>query len=154
MRAANRPRTPTARFLGRDRDADAIAISRANAERAGVSAWTDFTQAPVSEAAPPEGPPGLVIANPPYGMRLSEGRSLAPLHQALGTTLRARFRGWRAAILTTDQTTASVAPAGRRAVRGTAVSSTKVVMLAFQAPLRSRPFSLRQVTVRITASVR
>jgi putative N6-adenine-specific DNA methylase len=65
MRAANRPRTPTARFLGRDRDADAIAISRANAERAGVSAWTDFTQAPVSGAAPPEGPPGLVIANPP-----------------------------------------------------------------------------------------
>lgn len=102
MRAANRPRTPEARFFGRDRDAGAIAISRANAERAGVAAWTGFAQGPVTGAHPPEGPAGLVITNPPYGTRLSEGRSLAPLYQALGTTLRARFRGWRAAILATD----------------------------------------------------
>lgn len=102
MRAANRPRTPEALFFGRDRDAGAIAISRANAERAGVAAWTGFAQGPVTGAHPPEGPAGLVITNPPYGTRLSEGRSLAPLYQALGTTLRARFRGWRAAILATD----------------------------------------------------
>ena len=102
MRAANRPRTPTARFHGSDRNAGAIAMSRANAERAGVAAWTDFTQAPVSEMHPPEGPPGLVIANPPYGTRLSEGRSLLPLYQALGTSIRTRFHGWRAAILATD----------------------------------------------------
>jgi putative N6-adenine-specific DNA methylase len=102
MRAAGRPRVPAVRFWGRDRDAGAIAISRANAQRAGVSAFTVFTEGPISAAHPPEGPPGLVITNPPYGARLGQGRNLLPLYQALGATLLSRFRGWRVGILATD----------------------------------------------------
>lgn len=93
---------PTARFHGADRDAGAVAMSRANAERAGVAAWTEFRVAPVSEARPPDGPPGLLMVNPPYGTRLGETRSLAPLYQALGRTLAAHFGGWRVGLLAAD----------------------------------------------------
>ena len=95
--------TPTPlRFHGADRDAGAIAMSHANAARAGVSHLTTFALSPVSALARPDGPPGLVIANPPWGSRLGDAKELRPLYAALGETMRARFRGWRVAVLTTD----------------------------------------------------
>lgn len=102
MRAPIPRPTPTHRFHGSDRDAGAIAMSRANAERAGIAAITTFHQRPISEARPPEGPPGLVITNPPYGTRLGEARSLAPLYQALGRTMAEHFKGWRIALVAAD----------------------------------------------------
>jgi len=90
------------KFHGSDRDAGAIAMSRANAERAGVSGITEFTQRAVSEIAPPVGPPGLVICNPPYGTRLGEKTKLQPLYRSLGQTLMARFAGWRVALITSE----------------------------------------------------
>ena len=94
------------RFFGSDRDAGAIRISTDNAERSGVSAITDFRQLTVSEVAPPEGPPGLVIANPPYGTRLGEKATLQPLYRSLGQTMLQRFRGWRVGLITTEPTLA------------------------------------------------
>lgn len=93
---------PAVRFYGSDRDAGAIAMSRANAERAGVSAWTDFAHHAISDLTPPEGPPGLVIVNPPYGARIGEGKSLIPLYHAMGQTLKNRFAGWRVGIVTNE----------------------------------------------------
>ncbi len=106
LRAETRPRPTPFHFHGSDRDAGAIAMSRANAARAGVAALTSFTQTPISALARPEGPPGLIIVNPPYGTRLGEATSLRPLYAALGETLKSRFHGWRAALLTTDQSLA------------------------------------------------
>jgi putative N6-adenine-specific DNA methylase len=102
MRGASGARTPEHRFHGSDRDAGAVAMSRANAERAGVAGFTEFRQATISEAAPPPGPPGLVIVNPPYGTRLGEGRNLAPLYRSLGQVLMSRFAGWRVGLVTAD----------------------------------------------------
>ncbi|CAO3410916.1 THUMP domain-containing class I SAM-dependent RNA methyltransferase [Azospirillum largimobile] len=93
---------PAVRFYGSDRDAGAVAMSRANAERAGVSAWTDFAHHAISDLTPPEGPPGLVIVNPPYGARIGEGKSLIPLYHAMGQTLKTRFAGWRVGIVTNE----------------------------------------------------
>ena len=90
------------RFYGSDRDAGAIRMSRANAERAGVAALTEFREHAVSDLAPPEGPPGLVIVNPPYGARIGDTQSLFPLYRALGQTLRARFAGWRVGLTTNE----------------------------------------------------
>jgi putative N6-adenine-specific DNA methylase len=106
MRAARRQLNPSARFHGSDRDARAIAISRANAERAGVTEWTVFRQATVSEIEAPEGPHGLVIVNPPYGARLGDKSELAPLYRALGQALTGRFRGWRIGLVTSEPTLA------------------------------------------------
>ncbi|MBK1838928.1 class I SAM-dependent RNA methyltransferase [Azospirillum sp. YIM B02556] len=102
LRGSGMATPPAVRFYGSDRDAGAIAMSRANAERAGVSAWTDFAHHAISDLTPPESPPGLVIVNPPYGARIGEGKSLIPLYHAMGNTLKTRFAGWRVAIITNE----------------------------------------------------
>jgi putative N6-adenine-specific DNA methylase len=99
MRAVTRQPVPGVRCHGRDRDAGAIAMSEANAERAGVAGICEFRQGAISDLQPPEGKPGLVILNPPYGARLGEGGSLAPLYRALGQVLRKRFSGWRVGLV-------------------------------------------------------
>ena len=102
MRAVRSPHKPNARFYGSDRDAGAIAMSRANAERAGVADIAEFRQCTISEITPPAGPPGLVIANPPYGSRLGDREKLPPLYRALGQTLMSRFTGWRVGIVASE----------------------------------------------------
>jgi putative N6-adenine-specific DNA methylase len=77
-------------------------MAKQNAVRAGVATFTSFKQQAVSDLQPPEGPPGLVIVNPPYGARIGDRKPLYALHGALGKTLRERFSGWRVAIVTTD----------------------------------------------------
>jgi putative N6-adenine-specific DNA methylase len=107
MRTAGVTQTPTIRFYGRDRDPGAIRMSRANAERAGVSAFTEFSETSVEELTAPGGPPGLVIVNPPYGDRLGETNKLRPLYRALGHTLLTRFSGWRVGLVTSDDNLAN-----------------------------------------------
>lgn len=94
--------TPTIRFYGSDRDAGAIAMSRANAARAGVDGFTEFQQHAVSDLVAPDGPPGLVIVNPPYGSRIGDNKPLHPLYNALGQTLLSRFTGWRVGLITSE----------------------------------------------------
>ncbi|TXH36460.1 MAG: class I SAM-dependent RNA methyltransferase [Rhodospirillaceae bacterium] len=93
---------PASRFYGSDRDAGAIEMSRANAERAGVAATTEFRQHAISDLVAPDGPPGLVIVNPPYGTRIGDKKPLYALYQSLGQTLLTRFAGWRIGLITTD----------------------------------------------------
>ncbi|WP_158964663.1 THUMP domain-containing class I SAM-dependent RNA methyltransferase [Chachezhania sediminis] len=104
MRAAVRPRAlpEGLRFHGSDRDAGAVKMSIANAERAGVDAVTEFRNAAFSDIAAPGGPPGLVMVNPPYGTRIGNRKLLFGLHGALGEVLRTRFKGWRVGIVTSD----------------------------------------------------
>lgn len=89
-------------FHGSDRDAGAIRMSRENAERAGVAGWTDFQHCAIGDLIRPEGPPGLVIINPPYGARIGNKGPLFGLHAALGEALRTRFQGWRVGIVTSE----------------------------------------------------
>ncbi|MCA3555859.1 class I SAM-dependent RNA methyltransferase [Aestuariivirga sp.] len=102
MKAAAQPRVPSVSFFGSDRDAGAIRMATENAKRAGVSAFTQFKQQPVSDFVPPQGPPGLVIVNPPYGARIGDRKPLFALYGALGQVLRERFSGWRVGLVTTE----------------------------------------------------
>ncbi|WP_421696106.1 THUMP domain-containing class I SAM-dependent RNA methyltransferase [Aestuariivirga sp.] len=102
MRGSAKTHVPAVRFHGSDRDEGAIRMAKANAERAGVSAFTSFICQSVSETAPPEGPPGLVIVNPPYGTRIGDKKPLFALYGALGEVLRTRFSGWRVGLVTTE----------------------------------------------------
>ena len=90
------------RFFGSDRDAGAVRMAAANAERAGIGALTDFAMRPVSDIAPPDGPPGLVIVNPPYGARIGNRKLLFSVYGALGKVLKERFAGWRVGLVTSD----------------------------------------------------
>ncbi|MFG6079909.1 hypothetical protein ACEUZ9_005154 [Paracoccus litorisediminis] len=100
--APARPAPDAPRFYGSDRDPGAIRMSTENAERAGVAALTEFRNLSIGDIEPPEGPPGLVIINPPYGARIGNKGPLFGLHAAMGEVLRSRFKGWRVAIVTTD----------------------------------------------------
>ncbi len=102
MRAPRAPRETNLRFYGSDRDAGAIRVARDNAERAGIAHLTRFQQCPVSELEAPEGPPGLVIINPPYGSRIGNKSALQGLYRGLGKTLMTRFAGWRVGLVTTE----------------------------------------------------
>lgn len=109
MRQQATPKTTELRFHGSDRDAGAVRMSRANAERAGINELTAFSQTSVEEATPPPGPPGLVIVNPPYGDRIGDKKRLTSLYRALGHTLLTRFKGWRVGIITSDANLARAA---------------------------------------------
>lgn len=98
---AVRRETPL-RFFGSDRDAGAVANSTANAARAGVDGMCSFTHAPISDLTRPEGPPGLVIANPPYGGRIGNKKLLYALYGSFGTAMKERFSGWRVGIVTNE----------------------------------------------------
>jgi putative N6-adenine-specific DNA methylase len=102
MRGGGQEIKTAVRFFGSDRDAGAIRMSIANAERSGVAGMIEFRQQPISDLTPPEGPPGLVIVNPPYGTRISDKKPLYALYGALGQTLLSRFSGWRVGLVTTE----------------------------------------------------
>ena len=106
LRAAGPATPPAIMFYGRDRDPGAIRMSRANAERAGITAFTDFAETSIEDLIAPDGPPGLVIVNPPFGDRIGATAKLRPLYRALGQTLLTRFSGWRVGLITSDETLA------------------------------------------------
>lgn len=90
-------------FFGSDRDAGAVQNATENAQRAGVSAFTQFAQCGVSEVTPPQGvDAGLVIVNPPYGARIGQKKLLYGIHGAFGAQMRAAFGGWKIGIITSE----------------------------------------------------
>jgi putative N6-adenine-specific DNA methylase len=93
---------PDTCFTGSDRDEGAVRSSIANAERAGVSGWTSFRRVNAADIEPPDGPPGLVIVNPPYGARIGNLKALYGVYHALGQRLRSRFQGWRVGLVTSE----------------------------------------------------
>ena len=102
MRGAGQAAETDLRFYGSDRNAGVVEAAATNAERAGVDGCTIFTHQAVSDLTPPDGPPGLVIVNPPYGARIGNKKLLYALYGALGKTLSARFSGWRVGIVTSE----------------------------------------------------
>ncbi len=79
-----------------DRDPGAVALAAAAGRAAGLAEHLQVAVAELGELmAPAEG--GLLVANPPYGVRLPGG---AEALRALGRAVRGPFRGWRWAVVT------------------------------------------------------
>lgn len=89
-------------FFGSDRDTGAVHMAQQNAQRAGVDDAVTFSHCAVSDIVPPDGPPGLVFVNPPYGTRIGNRKPLFALYSTFGEVMRARFKGWRIAMVTSD----------------------------------------------------
>jgi 23S rRNA (guanine2445-N2)-methyltransferase / 23S rRNA (guanine2069-N7)-methyltransferase len=93
-------------IMGSDADADAVRMSLAHGEQAGVGEWLHVEKRSLSEIGQPStaaadpGHTGLIVANPPYGERIGAESGLPALYSQLGAVLRDRFQGWQAAILT------------------------------------------------------
>jgi 23S rRNA (guanine2445-N2)-methyltransferase / 23S rRNA (guanine2069-N7)-methyltransferase len=86
---------------GADEHTRALFAAKENTDRAGVE--VKLTQAPVDAITAPPGreevPRGLLVTNPPYGVRLGEEEEVRELYGVLGDVLRRRFLGWTAWIL-------------------------------------------------------
>ncbi|MDE2490123.1 MAG: class I SAM-dependent RNA methyltransferase, partial [Elusimicrobia bacterium] len=89
---------PFPRILASDRDEGAVAAARANAERAGVAERIEFSRRALSDAAAPPGP-GWLVTNPPYGVRVSEGKDLRGLFARLGDVARGLGADWTVTML-------------------------------------------------------
>ena len=99
------PIIPEFDCVGLDRDPLAIRAAIENAERAGVEGFTRLDARPIHELERPDGPPGLVMINPPYGSRIGDKRPLKALHRSMGERLL-RFKGWRIGLVTSEDSLA------------------------------------------------
>lgn len=55
-----------------------------------------------TKITPMDEPPGIVIANPPYGERMGEEEELKNLYHAYGENLKQNFKGFRAYVFTSN----------------------------------------------------
>lgn len=103
-RFAEVPRTgkPQGRFYGFDRDSGAVGNAAKNADRAGVGEVCHFSHGAISDLQPPDGPPGLVVVNPPYGARIGKRKLLFGLYGSFGKVMAERFSRWRVGMVTSD----------------------------------------------------
>jgi putative N6-adenine-specific DNA methylase len=95
-------RAPAAPIWARDFDEEALAAARANLRSAGLTDLVQLGQGDATKDAAPEGVPGLLATNPPYGERISVGRGgqkgIKSFYFKLGEQLSG-WTGWRAAVL-------------------------------------------------------
>ncbi|ASK28016.1 THUMP domain-containing class I SAM-dependent RNA methyltransferase [Neisseria chenwenguii] len=95
-------RRSTAPLAGSDNDRCMIRAAEANAEAAEVA---DFIEWRVCDAqdARPNGSGGIMISNPPYGVRLAEVQALQALYPQLGSWLKQHYAGWKSGMFTGDR---------------------------------------------------
>lgn len=86
------------KFYGYDIDRRVLTSAKENAKRAGVDQVIEFKKEAVATVEPPV-EKGLVIVNPPYGARIGDEDNLRDVYRDLGFTLKHRFKGWDAWIL-------------------------------------------------------
>jgi putative N6-adenine-specific DNA methylase len=101
------PRESEITCLGNDRDQRIIAGARRNAKRAQVSVTFSSHEATQIKAPAKT---GLLVCNPPYGLRLKRGQA----YETLGRILANEFKLWRAAIVCPNE--ASIKALGRKPV--------------------------------------
>ena len=87
-------------ILGSDLRGDAVAFAINNARAAGIGHLLHFAKRDVRDFRPPDGPPGVILCNPPYGERIGEEKELRGLYRTLGEVLSQRCGGWTAFVFT------------------------------------------------------
>lgn len=94
-------RDATMSIFGTDRDPTALAAVKRNLQDAGVGGSVRVGLGDVLEVPPPaEG--GVLVTNPPYGVRMGEADALAEFYPRLGDGLKQRFAGWRVFLFSAD----------------------------------------------------
>ncbi|HEX7673890.1 MAG TPA: THUMP domain-containing protein [Bdellovibrio sp.] len=86
------------KFYGFDIDNRVLKSAKDNAKSAGVDDVIEFKKESVATVEPPV-EKGLIILNPPYGARIGDEDNLRDVYRDLSFTLKHRFKGWDAWIL-------------------------------------------------------
>ncbi len=90
---------------GYDADRKVVYQAQANVAQAGLEKIVRVSCKPLAGLSRPTHKPlplGLLVCNPPYGERLGEKESLVYLYRQLGEVMLREFRGWQAALFTSD----------------------------------------------------
>ena len=89
------------KIYGSDSDLRAVRIAKQNLESAGLLAAVQLSQTNIVEVIPPSDQ-GVLVANPPYGVRIGEDEELAVLYPKIGEALKRKFASWNTYFLTND----------------------------------------------------
>ncbi len=89
------------KIYGSDSDLRAVRVARQNLSEAGLLEAVQLAQTNITEVVAPADN-GILIANPPYGVRIGEDEELALLYPKIGETLKRKFAGWNTYFLTSD----------------------------------------------------
>jgi 23S rRNA (guanine2445-N2)-methyltransferase len=132
--ARDRVRAPPAQpqLFASDRASGAVAQARAHLASAKVEAFVEVTQADALERTAPA-VNGVLLANPPYGMRLDDQDTLAAFYPRLGDALKRHFAGWEAFLFTGDLRLARLI--GLKAARRTPLYNGALECRLFAFPL-------------------
>lgn len=88
----------SARIEGSDLSSGAIRNARRNAGRAGVAGLVAFADRGIRELSL-SAPPGIILCNPPYGLRIRSDPEAESFYRAMGEAFKKRCAGWTAYVL-------------------------------------------------------
>ncbi len=90
----------TGKIMGSDISSKDIAIARANIKNASLTKVIELQVKDILDLDPPS-EAGIIITNPPYGERMKP-QSIAELYTAIGNTLKNKFAGFEAWIISSS----------------------------------------------------
>jgi putative N6-adenine-specific DNA methylase len=87
-------------IFGYDHDVQALSMARSNLQYLKL-AEVHVQQGDALEITPPEAK-GIIVTNPPYGVRMGNHATLDEWYPKFGDVLKQRFSGWTVYVLTAD----------------------------------------------------
>ena len=121
------------KIYGSDIDLRSVRVAKQNLTEAGFGDAVQLAHVDLLEAIPPSDQ-GVLVTNPPYGVRIGEDEELAVFYPKLGEALKRKFAGWNAYFLTNDL----------RMPKLMRLAPSKKTPL-FNGPLECRLFEIRMV---------
>lgn len=121
------------KIYGSDSDLRAVRITKQNLSEAGWLEAVQVAHADFNSMVPPA-EAGILVANPPYGVRIGEDDILAELYPLMAATLKQKLAGWNTYFLTNDL----------RMPKLMRLSPSKKTPL-FNGPLECRLFEIKMV---------
>lgn len=122
------------RIYGSDMDLRAVRVTKKNLEAAGMLEAVQVSHLEFTALVPPADS-GIMVVNPPYGVRIGEDEALAELYPQMSATLKTKFAGWNAYFLSNDL----------RMPKLMRLSPSKKTPL-FNGPLECRLFEIKMVS--------
>ena len=88
-------------IYGSDEDLRAIRVTKGNLEEAGLKTAVELSCKSFNDIVAPA-KEGVLITNPPYGVRIGEDEDLAKAYPLWASTMKQKLSGWRTYFLTSD----------------------------------------------------
>lgn len=98
LRAQRLPAQPV--IVAADHDTAILDQAKANAQRAGIASLISFHHESLENTPLPACHNGVILLNPPYGIRMGEKSGMPALYRQIGAFVRKRARGYRVLLLT------------------------------------------------------